>query len=101
MPHTLLNHYRAIELSSAQMLAFATVSDWGQVADCERACADLIANLSRANLQLELTAGQRAEKHQIMKRILAIDAEIRHLAEPATARYASRYRHAAAQTLWP
>ncbi len=102
MPHNLIHHYRAIELSSMQMLAFAAASDWGRVHDCERACGELIAHLkacsNRAKMQSDLTLEQQAEKTQIMKRILAIDAEIRHLAEPAAARYASRYRHAAAQT---
>jgi flagellar protein FliT len=98
MPHTLIHHYRAIELSSAQMLAFATASDWGRVGDCERACGELIAQLSRAKMQPGLTPPQQAEKNRIMKRILAIDAEIRQLAEPAVARYAGRYRHGTVHT---
>jgi hypothetical protein len=101
MPHTLINHYRAIELSSAQMLAFAAASDWGRVSDCERVCGELIKRLSGIKAQSGLSPQQLVEKNQIMKRILAIDAEIRHLAEPAAARYARRYRHAAAQTHSP
>lgn len=98
MPYTLINHYRAIELSSAQMLAFATASDWGRVAGCEKTCGELIAQLGRARSQSGLTPAQQAEKSQIMKRILAIDAEIRQLAQPAVARYAGRYRHGTVHT---
>jgi flagellar protein FliT len=99
MTHPLINHYRAIELSSAQMLAFAAASDWGRVGDCKQVCGELIEQLDRAKLQSGLTAGQQAEKNQIMKRILAIDAQIRHLAEPAAARYARRYWHGPAHTV--
>lgn len=98
MSNSLIHHYRAIELSSAQMLAHAAASDWDRVIDCERLCGALIHQLSCAKLQTELLPEQRAEKTEIMKRILAIDAQIRHLAEPAAARYARRYRHAATLT---
>jgi flagellar protein FliT len=91
MSHTLLNHYRAIELSSMQMLAFAAASDWSRVGDCAQFCGTLIQQLGHAELQSDLSPEQREEKTQIMKRILAIDAQIRHLAEPAAARYARRY----------
>ena len=98
MSNSLIHHYRAIELSSAQMLAHAAASDWDRVIDCEQMCGVLIHQLSRAKLQTELLPEQRAEKTAIMKRILAIDAQIRHLAEPAAARYARRYRHPVTRT---
>jgi flagellar protein FliT len=98
MPHTLIHYYRAIELSSTQMLAFAAASDWSRVSDCAQFCGELIQQLGRTKLQSGLTAGQQAEKKQIMMRILAIDAQIRHLAEPAAARYAQQYRHSATRT---
>lgn len=98
MPHTLINHYRAIELSSTQMLAFACVSDWGAVVDCEQVCSGLIQQLQQfraVTRRSGLTPEQRAQKRQIMGRILAMDAQIRNLAEPATGRYAHQYRQRA------
>ena len=99
MPHTLINHYTAIELSSTQMLAFATVSDWGAVVDCEQVCSmqiqQLRQQLGAATHQHGMTAEQKAQKRQIMGRILAIDAQIRTLAEPATGCDALQYRQRA------
>ncbi len=101
MPHTLINHYRAIELSSTQMLAFACVSDWGGVVDCEKVCSGLIQQLQQlqqfraVTRRSGLTPEQKAQKRQIMGRILAMDAQIRNLAEPATGRYAHQYRQRA------
>lgn len=92
MTDTLINHYEAIETSSAQMLAFAAAAEWIQANDCERRCGELIGRLREAQPQAPLTPEQRLRKRQIMKHILAMDAQIRHLAEPATARYAQRYR---------
>lgn len=79
------------------MLAFAAASDWMRVSDRAQICGELIQQLARANRQSGLTAEQQVEKKQIMKRILAIDAQIRHLAEPAAARYAQQYQHSAAR----
>ena len=95
MPHTLINHYRAIELSSTHMLAFATVSDWGAVVDCEQVCSMQIQQLGVATHQHGMTPEQKAQKRQIMARILAIDAQIRTLAEPATGCDAHQYRQRA------
>ena len=103
MPHTLINHYTAIELSSTHMLAFATVSDWGAVVDCEQVCSMQIQQLRQqlrqqmgaATHQHGMTAEQKAQKRQIMARILAIDAQIRTLAEPATGCDAHQYRQRA------
>lgn len=95
MSHTLINHYRAIELTSTQMLAFAAVSDWGAVVECEQVCGRQIQQLRMLAPQSGLTREQNAQKSQIMMRILATDAQIRNLAEPATGRYAHQYRQRA------
>ncbi len=101
MPHTLINHYRAVELTSAQMLACAAVADWRRVLDCERQCGELIQQLGVAAHRSGLTPEQRREKGEIMKRILQMDAQIRSLAEPSAARYAHLYRHSVTPAVTP
>ena len=82
MSQILIDYYKAIEDSSAQMLNAAKLEDWDQVMRCEGACAVLIEQLRvRANSE-QLAPEQRAEKTRIMQRILNNDAQIRYLAEP-------------------
>ncbi|GAB4406569.1 MAG: hypothetical protein OHK0048_26650 [Rhodoferax sp.] len=82
MSRMLIDYYRAIEDSSAQMLDAAREQDWEKVMRFEGACAVLIEQL-RARAQVEeLDPEQRAEKTRIMQRILNNDAQIRYLAEP-------------------
>jgi flagellar protein FliT len=78
----LLNFYRAIEDSSAQMLDAAKVQDWDAVVRFEGVCAVLIAQLRSCARNASLDASARAEKAQIMQRILHNDAQIRDLTEP-------------------
>lgn len=101
MPHTLLNHYRAVELTSAQMLACATAADWHRVLDCEQRCGELIQQLGAASRRSGLTPEQRLEKGEIMKRILQMDAQIRNLAEPSVARFAYPYHHSVTPAATP
>ena len=87
----MIHHYRAIESSSAQMLACAAASDWSGLRRCAQFCSELIEQLGVAKTPCDLTASQQQEKNEIMKRVLAIDAQIRHLAEPASERCAHQY----------
>ena len=91
MPQTLIDHYKRIESSSQDMLNSARAADWRQVQVCERMCGALIAALRGAVGTLDLSAEQRQEKHRIMKRIVALDAQIRCLSEPWQARYEQHY----------
>ena len=91
MPQSLIDHYKAIESSSQDMLVSAKAADWQRVQACERTCGALIAKLRGSTGALGLSADQRQEKNRIMKRILALDAQVRCLAEPWQARYAQNY----------
>ena len=82
MEHTLLDHYKAIERTSSQMLEAARTEDWDQVVRLEGACAVLIAQLRYKSKSNELDTVERKEKNKIMQRILRNDAEIRCLTEP-------------------
>lgn len=82
MERTLLDFYKAIEETSAQMLMAARNSDWERVTQCEGACALLINELRVQSQEQVLTPAQRKEKTRIMQSILRNDAQIRVLAEP-------------------
>lgn len=78
----LIDFYKAIESSSAKMLAAAEAEDWDGVVRFEGACAVLIEQLRFRAQQEVLSPEHRVEKAQIMRRILHNDAQIRYLAEP-------------------
>jgi flagellar protein FliT len=82
MSETLLDFYKAIETTSAEMVQAARLADWDAVARCESTCAVLIERLKSKAAHELLDAGARAEKSHIMRRILVNDAEIRNLVEP-------------------
>lgn len=78
----LIDLYRAIEESSAHMLAAAQAQDWEDVVRCEESCTVLIAQLRYQASKETLDENMRQEKARIMQRILHNDAQIRSLAEP-------------------
>ncbi len=82
MPQMLIDYYKAIEDSSAQMLAAAKAQDWDGVVRFEGACAVLIEQLRHRARVEQLDDVSRLEKSRIMRRILHNDAQIRYLAEP-------------------
>jgi flagellar protein FliT len=86
----LIDFYKAIEESSAKMLAAAKAEDWDGVMRFEGACAVLIEQLRQRARSEELDAESRAEKTRIMRRILHNDAQIRYLAEPWLANFEQR-----------
>ena len=86
----LIDFYKAIEESSAKMLAAAKAEDWDGVMRFEGACAVLIEQLRQRARSEELDAESRAEKTRIMQRILDNDAQIRYLAEPWLANFEQR-----------
>ncbi|MDD2810794.1 flagellar protein FliT [Rhodoferax sp.] len=87
MSHILIDYYKAIENSSAQMLDAAKSEDWDKVMRFEGACAVLIEQLRDRAVQEQLQPEHRAEKTRIMQRILNNDAQIRYLAEPWLAHF--------------
>lgn len=95
MSNTLINHYRAIEFCAAQMLALAERSDWSAVVQCEQVCRELIQQLRVLPSPSVLTPEQGRQRGQILRRILATDAQIRNFVEPAVERYTHQYRKCA------
>lgn len=83
---TALGHYREIEAAAAVMLQAAQSGDWARVGRIERAIGELAARLDADAAHRSLDAEQRRERLRIVRRLLAIDAEVRHLADPASLR---------------
>lgn len=78
----LLDHYRALEAASRQMLAAARSERWEEVARLEQASKRLIAQLKEAARRHPMSGAERAERMRILHRIVVVDAEVRHLAQP-------------------
>lgn len=88
-----LDRYREIEAAAAVMLQAARVDDWARVRRIERAIGDLAARLDATAADDSYDALQRRERLRIVRRLLAIDAQIRHLADPASLRLDRMFAH--------
>lgn len=76
-----IRHYARLEQVCKQMLDAARGGDWNRVASIEGSTHALIAYL-REHGDNSLERGERLEKFRILRNILQIDAEIRHLSHP-------------------
>lgn len=73
--------YEAMADVSGRMLGAARENDWDRFVAEERRCRELVAGL-QAQADAALSAGERARKFVLLKKMLSDDAEIRNLAEP-------------------
>lgn len=78
----LIQRYEAIAQASRRMLCAARSEDWDEVARLEDRCRDLIAELKAANRTERLRASEQRRRIELLRGILADDAEIRARAEP-------------------
>ncbi|MCS6945807.1 MAG: flagellar protein FliT [Sutterellaceae bacterium] len=74
--------YEAIARASRQMLAAARADDWAQVQRLEEQCRDLIVTLKQAARGSRLSVAEQRRRIELLRGILADDAEIRRRAEP-------------------
>ena len=81
----MLQIYETLEDTSCQMLAAARNSEWDLLVRLELDCRKLIDELSDDDGQ-QLDDTQLGRRREIIRRILADDAEIRDLVEPWMAR---------------
>jgi flagellar protein FliT len=68
--------------ASGRMLSAARVEAWDQVCEIEKECAALVAALSTMGDLAPTDPTLREQKLDLMRRVLADDAEIRHLSQP-------------------
>ena len=74
--------YRRIADASGRMLEAAEHDDWDEVCSAARDCVDRIAELSGIEDLTPADPSLRREKIELVKRLLADDARIRHLGQP-------------------
>jgi flagellar protein FliT len=80
---TILAHYESIARFSSLMVRAARSSDWQGLVDAEECCALLIERLKSAgDPTIVLDEGGRKRKHEIIRRVLADDAEVRECTQP-------------------
>ena len=77
-----LSYYESVEAASGEMLAAARRQDWDALAEAERRCAAVIAILKASDAQTRLDVQGRSRRVEIIRRVLARDAEIRRLVDP-------------------
>ena len=77
-----LNHYESVADASEAMLAAARQSDWDALVEAEKECARCIARLKTARADAPLGAAGDKRRFDILRTVLAHDAEIRNLTQP-------------------
>ncbi len=78
----LIQRYEAIAQASRRMRSAARSEDWDEVARLQDRCRDLIAELKAAHRTERLSAPEQRRRIELLRGILADDAEIRARAEP-------------------
>jgi len=79
----LLDHYEQIAQASQLMLDAARSSDWDEVERQEKLCRSLVASLKAASVGSPLLRPQdNRRRMELLRRMLAADAEIRDRSEP-------------------
>lgn len=74
--------YESMNAISARMVAAAAACDWDGLVALERECAALARRLEGREEPLPLSEAERARKMDLIRRILADDAEVRRHTEP-------------------
>ena len=77
-----LSYYESVASASGDMLEAARRQDWDALAQAERLCAAATAVLKASGAEARLDEDKRRRKTEIIRRVLADDAEIRRLLDP-------------------
>ncbi len=74
--------YESMSTLSAQMVEAASACDWDRLVALEQDCAGLARHLESSGEPAPLSEAERARKRDLIRRILADDAEVHRHAEP-------------------
>jgi flagellar protein FliT len=78
----IIAHYESISNATAEMLEAARRNDWDGVVAAERDCARIIEKLKELGDLAPRDPSLRHRKAEIIRKVLADDAEVRYLTEP-------------------
>jgi flagellar protein FliT len=78
----IVERYRRMADASGRMLSAARLDDWDGVCRIEKECATIVAELKTMGDLAPSDPALRTQKLDLMKRVLADDAEIRLLSQP-------------------
>lgn len=81
-PLPLIDRYREIEFVALEMLEAGRAGDWTRVGDLGSTIRTLAAGVARAGGPDALDAEQRRERLRILRRLVAVDADLRRLSDP-------------------
>jgi flagellar protein FliT len=79
---TVLSHYESVADASEAMLAAARRSDWDALVDAEQECVRCIGRLKAVRSDAPLGPVGDKRRFDILRTVLAHDAEIRKLTQP-------------------
>jgi flagellar protein FliT len=81
--HTMLMYYESIGQVLQSMLQAAQNGEWDRLVEAEQSCSRLVARLRAIGDRHEpLDATGQRRKSEIIRQVLAADAQIRDLAQP-------------------
>jgi flagellar protein FliT len=78
----ILDHYERIREVTGKMVAAAKRADWDHLVDLEESCRSLTQSLMEAERGVQLPPPMLERKVELIRTVLADDAEIRNLTEP-------------------
>jgi flagellar protein FliT len=81
-PGQVIATYENVARVMAKMVTAARAADWKQLSALEKDCARQVALLQHSSASAELSAPQQKRKFELLKQLLADDAEIRRHTEP-------------------
>jgi len=76
-------HYESIRQASQCMVKAAREANWSALVEGERRCAEIIDRMRASGINVAaLDPDSKRKAHEIIRAILAADAEIRELTQP-------------------
>ena len=78
----IITTYETVLAITGQMLDAARNDDWERLVALEKACKKLVEELIVENYGLPLSSQFQQRKAEIIRKVLADDAEIRNITEP-------------------
>jgi len=80
--HCIINCYESMSQATGDMLAAARRNDWDKLVSAEQDCARIIEKLKGLGDLNPVDPQLRQRKTDIIRKVLADDAEIRNLTQP-------------------